>query len=392
MKKIYLFALAMSFGLTLSAQYEIGHTTITFNDPDREGGFGSGGGSGRQIQTEIYYPANQAGDDVAVVSGEYPVIVFGHGFVMTWEAYRNIWEYFAPKGYILAFPRTEGGFSPVHEDFGKDLSIVLDEMLALSNESNSIFHNVLNGKSAIMGHSMGGGSTMLAASQNTNVTTIVGFAPAETTPSAIDAANSISVPALILSGEKDGVTPDDEHHIPIYDALSSSCKYFVSILGGAHCYFANTNFNCDLGEGVSSTGISISRDEQHIATFDVVLPWFSFYLNGDNSAINAFHTSATSDSRYATDYDCETLNISAYELNEDNLRVYPNPVSNFLNLELSLEGEYAIRLIDLQGRKVIEEKGYGDFFKVNVEGLHPGIYQLVIESDGKQLSKKVVVE
>ena len=43
------------------AQSQIGHTTITFNDPARTGGFGSGGGTGRQIQTEIYYPSTTAG-------------------------------------------------------------------------------------------------------------------------------------------------------------------------------------------------------------------------------------------------------------------------------------------------------------------------------------------
>ncbi|MDG0973711.1 MAG: hypothetical protein P8O07_06080, partial [Crocinitomicaceae bacterium] len=43
---------------------QVGTTTITFNDPARTGGFGSGGGAGRQIQTEIYYPATTAGTDV----------------------------------------------------------------------------------------------------------------------------------------------------------------------------------------------------------------------------------------------------------------------------------------------------------------------------------------
>jgi hypothetical protein len=45
----------------VSAQFSVGHRTMTFNDPSRTGGFGSGGGAGRQIQTEIYYPAATAG-------------------------------------------------------------------------------------------------------------------------------------------------------------------------------------------------------------------------------------------------------------------------------------------------------------------------------------------
>lgn len=127
-KTILLFSLLCSgFGMT---QYPIGHTTITFNDPSRTGGFGSGGGAGRQIQSEIYYPATSAGENTAAATGEMPVIVFGHGFAMAWDAYKNIWEEYVPKGYILVFPRTEGGLvpAPSHENFGKDLRLVVQKM------------------------------------------------------------------------------------------------------------------------------------------------------------------------------------------------------------------------------------------------------------------------
>ena len=48
------------------SQFAVGHTTITFNDPARTGGTGTGGGPGRQIQTEIYYPSATAGDNLPV--------------------------------------------------------------------------------------------------------------------------------------------------------------------------------------------------------------------------------------------------------------------------------------------------------------------------------------
>ena len=111
MKTILLSVLSFTTLLVSAQNYQIGHTTITFNDPNRTGGFGSGSGSGRQIQTEIYYPADVAGTDVASSSGSFPVIVFGHGFVMSWDSYDNIWTELVPLGYIVAFPRTEGSFS-----------------------------------------------------------------------------------------------------------------------------------------------------------------------------------------------------------------------------------------------------------------------------------------
>ncbi|NBU46665.1 MAG: T9SS C-terminal target domain-containing protein [Flavobacteriales bacterium] len=272
------------------AQSQIGHTTITFNDPARTGGFGSGGGTGRQIQTEIYYPSTTAGDNVAVASGQFPVITFGHGFAMAWDAYTNIWQHYVNRGYILAFPRTEGGLipGPSHGDFGTDLKQVSDKMLALNSNTSSIFNGKILQKAAIMGHSMGGGASFLAAANNANIETVIGLAPAETTPSAIAAAPNVTVPALVFSGSADGVTPPADHHIPIYQGLNSTCKSFVSITGGAHCYYANTNFNCDFGEGTSSPNISLTRAEQQATTFAILDPWLDFKLKGICDAYGAF--------------------------------------------------------------------------------------------------------
>ena len=288
--KIVFSLLVFIFVLNVGAQYQVGHTTITFNDPARTGGFGSGGGSGRQIQTEIYYPASTAGDNVAVASGQFPVITFGHGFAMSWDAYTNIWQHYAARGYVLAFPRTEGGLipGPSHGDFGTDLKQVSDKMLALNANAGSIFNGKILQKAAIMGHSMGGGASFLAAANNTNIETVIGLAPAETTPSAIAASPNVSVPALVFSGTADGVTPPADHHIPIYQGLTSTCKSFVSITGGAHCYYANTNFNCDFGESTSSANISITRAEQQTVMYSILDPWLDYKLKGICDSYSAF--------------------------------------------------------------------------------------------------------
>ncbi|MEY5132706.1 MAG: hypothetical protein RLZZ198_710 [Bacteroidota bacterium] len=289
MRKI-LFLLIFSPILVFS-QFQIGHRTITFNDPTRSGGFGSGGGPGRQIQTEIYYPSYTSGENTPVATfAVFPVIVFGHGFAMGWDAYQNIWEHLVPKGYIMAFVRTEGSLipAPSHADFGADLALVVTKMLALNTTAGSPFNGTVKQKAVIMGHSMGGGATMLAAANNTSIAGIVGLAPAETNPTAIGVCPNITVPALIFSGSSDGVTPPAEHHIPIYQGIASTCKSFVSITGGAHCYFANSNFNCDFGEGTSSQGISISRAEQQEKTFWLLDPWLQYVLGSDCFALTDF--------------------------------------------------------------------------------------------------------
>jgi hypothetical protein len=170
--------------------------------------------------------------------------------------------------------------------------LVETKIQALNLEFGSIFYNGVKPNSAIIGHSMGGGATILAGDNSSpTLKTIVGLAPAETDPSAIASAPDVTVPALIFSGAQDGVTPPADHHTPIYNGLGSDCKTFVSITGGAHCYFANTNFNCDFGESTSSTGISISREEHQATTYSLLTPWLDFYLKENCNAYTAFEDS-----------------------------------------------------------------------------------------------------
>jgi dienelactone hydrolase len=171
---------------------------------------------------------------------------------MSWDAYMNLVDHYVPLGYILAFPRTEGSFTPSHLDFAKDLVVVANRMELENNNVGSLFYNALNGKKAIMGHSMGGGATFLAlAETNASFDVAIGLAPAETNPSAVSAAANSSLPGIVLSGSSDAVTPPANHHQLIYNTWTSSCKTYVSITGGAHCYFANANLNCDFGEVTS---------------------------------------------------------------------------------------------------------------------------------------------
>lgn len=283
-----LLAVGCLFSFSLFAQFSVGTTTITFNDPGRTGGFGSGGGPGRQIQTEIYYPAASAGTNVPLASGDFPVIVFGHGFAMAWDSYDNFWTRYAAQGYILAFPRTEGNLSPSHNDFGLDLKLVAERMNVLNTELSSLFYDKLNGKTAIMGHSMGGGSTYLAAANNSAITTVVTFAGAETNPSAIAAAANVTVPAVVMYGSKDGVTPPAEHSIPIYNALGSARKTLVNIVDGNHCRFANSNLNCEGAELLVSPSGAITRANHHLRMFTVLDPWLAYMLKGDCAAYGTF--------------------------------------------------------------------------------------------------------
>ena len=160
MKKLklsFLFTVSFIFCCNLnSSAQQIGHITYSFTDASR---------SNRQIQTEIYYPSATAGNNTTLTPGIYPVVVCGHGFVMATSAYQNIWTALVNEGYIVALPNTEGGFAPSHANFGLDLKFIVNEMK--SNGAGTIIpSSAIGATSAIMGHSMGGGSSFLAAAND----------------------------------------------------------------------------------------------------------------------------------------------------------------------------------------------------------------------------------
>lgn len=368
---------AILLSVPLAAQLQIGHTTITFNDPDRDGGFGSGGGPGRQIQTEIYYPAETAGDDVAVSEGTYPVVVFGHGFVMSWDSYENIWEALVPNGYIVAFPRTEGNFSPDHQDFGLDLAVLVDRMQEEGVLETSLFYNRVLNASAIMGHSMGGGATFIGAAQ-ANVQAVIGLASAETDPSAIAAAANVSAPMLMLAASSDDVTPPDEHQIPIYNATASMCKYLVTITGGGHCNFANSNTNCEFGELFSSGNISISREEHHETMNDYIVPWLNYWLKGEEPALQSFVDLILNDERTTYQENCLVLGVDDKE--SVSTAVYPNPASNvvFFNDE-SAGAARNIVVYSMEGKIILEPSADQYRSGINIASIPRGMYTVLIE-------------
>jgi len=270
--------LAFATLLSQAQPFAIGSRNITFNDPAR---------GGRAIACEIYYPASAAGTNQPVALGRFPVLAFGHGFVMGVNAYYNLRDAFVPQGYILVLPTTEGGFSPSHGNFGLDLAYVITAMQQRGSDPISPFFERVASTAAIMGHSMGGGASFLGANVP-QVTTVVNYAAAETNPSAISAAANVNKPVLVLACSQDCVTPPATNQEPMYNAVPSGCKAYVNLTGGGHCNFANSNFNCGFGEVTCGGGGSLGRPAQQALTHQYTLLWLDRYLKDDAAAGEQF--------------------------------------------------------------------------------------------------------
>ncbi|CAN5393671.1 hypothetical protein BH11BAC1_BH11BAC1_04520 [soil metagenome] len=369
---------------------QVGHTQITFVDASR---------GNRSIQAEVYYPATAAGNNTPIAAGVFPIIVFGHGFVMTTSAYQNFWDDLVPEGYILALPSTEGGFAPVHADFGADLNFLVGE-IQTNGAGASVPSTSVGNLSAIMGHSMGGGCSFLAAENNTSITTMVSFAAANTNPSSITAAQMVSVPTLVFSGANDCVAPPPTQQDLIYDSTSAAYKTQIYITGGSHCYFADYNFNCAFGEATCSPSPTITRAEQHDATSVFLKLWLAYYLKGECSKAQEFQDSLSSSPRItfrqSQPIACTTGIQQELNATDFSLHIFPNPAGDYLIIDVKRSAETDIAIYNMVGEKIkvnnFESQDAKNTLKIDVSGLKPGIYFVEVRELKKRWRGKFVWE
>ncbi len=280
MKKQFLSLLFIYATLCASAQnYTVGTSTITYTDPAR---------SNRSVGIDFRYP----GANNALATGQFPFVIFAHGFSMDQTPYYPYADSLAKRGYIVGLLTTETGLSPNHSNFAQDLLFAYAKLIAEGSSNNaSIFYNHVVAKGAIGGHSMGGGSTVLAAQYGNPEVCAFTFAAATTNPSSITAAHLMTKPYLSFAGSKDCIAPIATNQQPMYDSSGASCKFLINITNGLHCQYGNANTACSFGEGVSLCASSpLTRQQQIDRTIFFLVPYLDYYLKGDCSAWTLFES------------------------------------------------------------------------------------------------------
>ncbi len=117
------------------------------------------------------------------------------------------------------------------------------------------------GKMAIMGHSMGGGGTLIAANEHGDeIQAAIPFTPYQ--PEGV--FDRITAPTLIMAGSADRVTPVADHAWPHFLSIpESTTKVYMEVDGGDH-YIADSTCGPDLAT-IGRYGIA----------------WLKLYLDGD---------------------------------------------------------------------------------------------------------------
>jgi PKD repeat protein len=155
---------------------------------------------------------------------------------------------------------------------------------------------------------------------------------------------------------------------------------------GIKVILENTSTNADttkyawtFGDGDASTEINPSH----------IYGEYSFYET------SIYEVCLTAANDCETVQFCESIFVSPTQLMQEGgelVRVYPNPVSDFLQIEVDQPEQNfkSMALIDYQGKSVWYTKTAGTNFEINVSDFNRGVYLLILEQDDKFLYKKVI--
>jgi len=233
--------------------------------------------SGSTFAATVHYPgiSTAVGAPVDAAAGPYPIVAFGHGFLSAVTLYASTGAHLASWGFIVILPQTQGGFLPSHSALAADLVSSLDWLDAEGAAPASPWFGAVNGdRRGVMGHSMGGGCSLLAAQSDPRIRAVIPMAAADTNPSSVAASAGVRTATRLLVGSQDTIVPPATAN-PMYANLRGPSQ-LVSITGGSHCGFIDSSIPfCDSG--------SVSRTQQLAIVRRECTEFLLLYLAGDGT-------------------------------------------------------------------------------------------------------------
>ena len=218
---------------------------------------------GSSFTATMHHPAtaSAAGSPFDPAAGACPMVAFGHGFVTPVDRYASTAAHLASWGFVVILPQTQGGLLPSHSALASDLVACMDWLAAESTRAGSPWFGAVDGeRRGTMGHSMGGGCSLLAAAQDTRIRAAVPMAAADTNPSSVTAARSVRCATRLIVGSQDSIVPPTTA-APMFANLPREAQ-LLSITGGSHCGFLDSAIPfCDTGSITRSTQLAIVRRE-----------------------------------------------------------------------------------------------------------------------------------
>lgn len=220
------------------------------------------------LVTELELPGVLADADAA--AGPFPLVVFSHGSGGVRFQSWFLMQALASHGFVVAAP-DHAGNTALDSLFGttdpilevarnrpRDVSFVIDEVLALGDHSDGRLAGRVDGaRIAVAGHSFGGFTALAIAGgfgdipADPRVDAVVPIAAAAMLLSDAELA-AVDVPTLLLSATSDTTVPLVPTITRAWDLISGRPAYRADLRSAGHSSFTNA---CDLHDALAAAGL-----------------------------------------------------------------------------------------------------------------------------------------
>ncbi len=192
----------------------------------------------------VYYPT---------ATGTYPVIAMSPGYTARWSSISWLGPRVASWGFVVVGIETN---STLDQPTSRGTQLIAALNWAVNSAPTAVRSRADGTRRGVAGHSMGGGGTLSALSQDTtgNIKAGVPLAPWNTDKT----WGEVTEPVLIVGGESDTIAPVSSHSIPFYNSLGGP-KTYVELNGASHFFPQSPN-------------ATVSR---------AMVSWFKRWLNND---------------------------------------------------------------------------------------------------------------
>ncbi|MFM7078740.1 MAG: hypothetical protein ACKOYC_02995, partial [Bacteroidota bacterium] len=163
-----------------------------------------------------------------------------------------------------------------------------------------------------------------------------------------------------------------------------------------HCQFANSNFNCTLGELTCTPAAAISRATQHSIVNSLIVPWLKFELENDCNAGLSFELLVTNPSGFTAQKNCYFCTVSGDAALDpfQELMVFPTISQGTFQIRNQSLDHVSIHATAADGRSIaVSQKAHGSSeVTLELKDATAGIYFLHFAgADGIKATSKVVV-
>ncbi len=186
-------------------------------------------------QGTIYHPTN--------VTGPFGAIAVVPGYLASQSSISWWGPRLASHGFVvITIDTNASGDQPASR--AAQLMAALEQLKTFNNtSSHPIYRKVDPNRMGVMGWSMGGGGSLIAARDNPTLKAAIPFAPWNSSTN----FSTVTVPTMIIACESDSTAPVSSHASPFYNSISSTTdKAYLEINNGSHSCANSGNSNAGL--------------------------------------------------------------------------------------------------------------------------------------------------